>query len=185
MSKKPLLFGDKTFDAQRLDDIERIETEWDWSYVPGYSEARRDNDKLASKDKPIRPIDRLYWVRVGGVDGGEVDYRQRVATQRLGYRACTASDLENRGWEMPPAAYEAPDGLIRRDDLALAIVDFDRAEKNRDMQAAKNAAFHGTPSTRGDNIESLSRVDGRVADFSDAERVFQQDDAKETRKGRK
>ena len=182
MSKKPLLFGDKTFDAERLDDVAFAEDNWDYSYVPGYSEQRRENELLVKDGKKATPIDKLYWARVGGVDGGTPDYRQRVGTQRLGYRACTVEDLKERGWAFPPAAYEAADGTIRRDDLALAIVDNARAEKNRVRQEHINAEFHGTQRLAADNIKSLSRVDGRVQDLSDAERVFAQDDAKQTKR---
>ena len=182
MSKKPLLFGDKTFDAERLDDVAFAEDNWDWSYVPGYSEQRRENDLLVRDGKKATPMDRLYWARVGGVDGGTPDYRQRVGTQRLGYTACTKEELEARGWGFPPAAYEGPDGMIRRDDLALCIVGNDRAEKNRIRQEQINAEFHGTPRLASEHIQSLSRVDGRVQDLSDAERVFAQDDAKQTKR---
>ena len=184
MSKKPLLFGDKTFDAERLDEVEFAEDNWDYSYVPGYSEQRRDNDKRVARGEAPVAIDRLYWARVGGVHGGDPDYRQRVGTQRLGYTACTVDDLKARGWGFPPASYEAADGLIRRDDLALCVVDNARAEKNRIRQEQINAEFHGTPRLASDHIQSLSRVDGRVQELGDAERVFSQDDAKQTKRSR-
>ena len=142
--QKPLLFGNVKIEATALEDIERFEADgFDNSYVPGYSEQRRANEiRVRDGHKPI-PLDRLYWSRVARVDGSNVDYRDAVGVSRLGYRACTVEDLRDRGWGMPPGAHVAADGLIRREDTALAIVDYARAEKNRQKQREINDEFEG------------------------------------------
>ena len=140
--QKPMLFGSAFFDAQALEDIEKFEGDnFDWSYVPGYSEQRRINE-LSIRDgrKPIA-IDKLYWARASRVDGTNVDYREAVTVSRLGYRACTIEDLKERGWGMPPSAHVAADGSIRREDTVLAIVDSSRAAKNLKKQQDYNAEF--------------------------------------------
>ena len=142
--QKPLLFGSATIEATAIEDIEKFESQnFDWSYVPGYSEQRRLNEQAVKHGAKPVPLDRLYWARVSRTDGSNVDYREAVTISRLGYRACTIDDLRERGWGMPPAAHVAPDGSIRREDVALAIVDSDRAEKNSRRQRADTASFEG------------------------------------------
>lgn len=144
IQRKPLLFGSNQLDAAALEDIEKFEEEnFDYSYVPGYSEQRRLNELAVRDGHKATPMDKLYWARVSRTDGSDVDYRDAVTVSRLGYRACTIDDLKERGWGMPPAAVVAPDGTIRREDTALAIVDSDRAKKNQVRQDRINAEFEG------------------------------------------
>lgn len=160
MSKKPLLFGDKSFDAQKMEKMRSVEGRgWDWSYVPGYSEEKRENERRAATGQKPNPIPRLQWVRVSKTNGDDVDYRQNVTWRTLGYEACTKKDLEKYGWEMPPAGYEAPDGTIRREDLALAIVGSEQAERNRIEQKRFTADFAGR-SAAASHIEDDERKQG-------------------------
>lgn len=142
VNQKPLLFGNISFDASAIEDIEKFEDDgFDWSYVPGYSEQRRLNELEVRKGRKAQQMDKLYWARASRVDGTNVDYREAVTVSRLGYRACTIDDLKERGWGMPPSAHVAADGSIRREDTILAIVDYDRAQKNFRRQEAINAEF--------------------------------------------
>lgn len=154
MAKKPLLFGDKTFDADRIDELQALGGNWDQSYVPGYSEARRLADMNGEQHKGPR----AQWVRVGTTSATDVDYSERIGFEMLGYQAVGEDDLEHLGWGMPPAAHVGPDGLIRRGDLALAYVDDKRAEKNRAFQKRKNEDFYSMPDGA---IESTERHVGR------------------------
>lgn len=142
--QKPLLYGDGMLDARQLDDIAKMEDQnFDYSYVPGYSEQRQINEHAVRDGlKPI-PLDKLYWARAARPDGSNVDYREAVTVSRLGYRACTIEDLRERGWGMPPAAHIAADGSIRREDTVLAIVDSGTAKKNQRRQQEKTAEFEG------------------------------------------
>ena len=142
VAQKPMLFGSAFFDAQALEDIEKFEGEnFDWSYVPGYSEQRRINELQVRDGRKAIAMDKLYWARAQREDGLNVDYREAVTVSRLGYRACTVEDLQERGWGMPPSAHVAADGSIRREDTVLAIVDSERAAKNLKKQQAYNAEF--------------------------------------------
>lgn len=163
VSQKPMLFGDLKFDARALEDVEKFEGEnFDWSYVPGYSEQRRMNElRVRDGQKPI-PMDKLYWPRVTRVDNSNVDYREATTVSRLGYRACSVDDLKERGWGMPPGAHVGADGLIRREDTALAIVDFDRAEKNLNKQKRENAAFEGNDITPEPTHRGITNVTGTL-----------------------
>lgn len=142
MSTKPLMFGDAAMDAQRIESARELYEQWDHAYVRGYSEQRRENDRRAAKGLDPIPMDRLQWVRVSKVDGRDTDMRDRGAFMRLGYQlvigeaeAQTCQDFIDRDWGapgtgVPDAAYVAPDGTIRREDSALAIVDYEQAQRN-------------------------------------------------------
>ena len=174
---KPFLFGDASLEATDIDAIEKFEAEnFDMSYVPGYSEQRRINEHRVRKGQKAVPIDKLYWARTARADGSNVDYREAVTVSRLGYRACTLEDLRERGWGMPPGAHEAADGTIRMQDTTLAIVDSDRARKNKDRQERINAEFEGrdiAPSSQDGITSEASRLEtsGRGASLEDAKKA--------------
>jgi len=131
-----LIFADGALDTQRLDDYEVASEHFDAAYVPGYSEAKIENElRIRDGKKPI-PIPKLQWVRVKRPNGS--DYVSEtdegmVNWLRLGFRAMGKEDLEAYGYGWPPAAGSGPDsdGLIRRGDLALFFVDENRATRNR------------------------------------------------------
>ena len=140
---KPLLFGDTTLDADRIDEIRSQDAAgWDRSYVPGYGEQRRSNElRVRDGKKPI-PLDRLQWIRLNHIDGKEVGERDMLQWALDGYQFITLQELKDRGYGMPPTAYVDSQGRIRREDLALAFVDNAQARKNKDRQDAEKAAFH-------------------------------------------
>lgn len=155
MSTKPLMFGDAAMDAQRVESARELYEQWDHAYVRGYSEQRRENDRRAAKGEDPVPMDRLQWVRVSKVDGRDTDMRDRGAFMRLGYRlvigeaeAQTCQDFIDRDWGapgtgVPDAAYVAPDGTIRREDSALAIVDYEQAQRNLNWKNSRMADARG------------------------------------------
>jgi hypothetical protein len=164
---KPLLFGDATLDAARIEEMRAIEGQWDRSYVPGYGEARRKNEWLIRDGKKPIPMDRLQWVRVGHVDGREVGDRDMLDWALNGYQFITKQELTDRGWGMPPTAYVDSQGRIRREDLALAFVDAKQAAKNRERQEAIDAEFMEgrvqSASPENSEIEWESRQDRRAS----------------------
>lgn len=141
--RKPLLFADTFFDDDRIDDIELSDARYDAAYVPGYSEAKRENEIRAAQGKPTVPLPRLQWVRVARTNGRMLTESDEgmVNWLKLGYRACGLQDLESHGWGRPPTASVGPDGLIRRGDLALFIVGTERAERNRAAMRRLNASM--------------------------------------------
>ena len=135
--KKPLVFGTSAYDPARLDEMEYATRHWDASYVPGYSEARAENEQRVKNGKAPVPMPRLHWLRVTRPDGAtyvsDTD-EAMVNWVQLGYRAMGLSDLRRYGYGWPPAAGSGPaaDGLIRRGgDLALFYVDEEQADRNR------------------------------------------------------
>lgn len=156
---KPILWGDKTFDAERIEEYRRLERNWDRSYVPGYSEIRRDNEiRVKEGDKPI-PHDRLQWVRVSRTGGNDVDHKDLLEWGMLGYQFCTEDDLLERGWKMPPTAHVAADGTIRREDLALAIVDKETARLNKEYQEQKTRDARQGLSSSNPEIEVVEELE--------------------------
>lgn len=146
---KPLIFGDATLDADRLESLEDLHQNWDNSYIPGYSEFRQENDRRMSRG--LKPLEgpRAQWVPIGNSTGGDIDYRNIFPYVKLGYRFVEVDDLEKLGWGFPPTAYVAEDGTIRREDTALAFVSAERAAHNIKIQRRENEAFHGRPSNEG------------------------------------
>lgn len=155
---KPLLFGDPTLDASRIESIRRLDDTWDRSYVPGYSEARRANEWAVRDGKKPIPMDRLQWIRIGHTDGREIGDRDMLEWALNGYQFITESELKSRGWGMPPTAFVDSQGRIRREDLALAFVDEAQARKNVER---RNALANATPAAHPDNeeIQWETRID--------------------------
>lgn len=137
---KPLVFVDNPFDDERTDAVEGYAGDWDNSYVPGYSEARRENELRRAQGKDDVPIPKLYWARVSTGDGsflGESD-EGMMQTLQLGYVATGKDDLESMGFGMPPQAHVDENGLIRRGDAALFHISAERAERNRERKRNKS-----------------------------------------------
>lgn len=141
VQEKPLVFGNSAYDSERLDDLDLANRQWDAAYVPGYSEMRVENEKLVRDGKQPVPMPALQWVRITRPDGAttvsETD-EGMVEWSRKGYRACGVADLKRYGYGWPPTAGSGPrsDGTIRRGgDLALFIIDEDRADRNRRKRA--------------------------------------------------
>lgn len=144
---KPLMYGDATFDVDRLDEIERVEMNYDNSYIEGYSEARMENDiRMRQGLEPIE-MDRLLWIRVSTTEGLD-SMSDRGKWARLGYQLVMGDHkdqscqcLLDRSWGgpkgLPASSHVSRDGMIRREDSALAIVDSEVARRNRERRNKK------------------------------------------------
>ncbi len=185
---KPLMFGDAAMDAQRVEAAREIYENWDHSYVRGYSEQRRENEKLVARGREPVKMDRLQWIRVSKVNGQDTDMRDRGTFMRLGYQFVigehdkqTCQDFIDRKWGapatgVPDAAYVAPDGTIRREDSALAIVDYEQAQRNLDrknhLRAASKGETYATDASAGgiyveESIERKGSLQEVLRDFPD------------------
>lgn len=142
---KPLIIGDATWDEDRIESFRETQQRWDNSYVPGYSEARRENEIRVSKGLDPIPIPRLQWVRANNVAGENVPPDEMINWHMLGFAACTQEDLKNHGWSMGPQCFEHADGTIRRGDLMLTIVPHQVNEKNVQTHREFTAEFEGRP----------------------------------------
>lgn len=162
---KPLLFAENPFTDERLGRLEEIEQDWDGTYVPGYSEARRENDIREAKGQKRVSMPKLYWARVtSGDEYIRPNDEGMMGTLRLGFRAMGLDDLESHGFGMPPDAHVDEQGLIRRGDTALFYVDSDRAEKNRDRQRRLNERTDFSEPSDPKNDLYAERVEGENTD---------------------
>ena len=169
---KPLMYGDATFDVDRLDEIERVEMNWDNSYIEGYSEAKTENDiRMGQGLEPIK-MPKLLWIRVSTVDG-LAHMGDRGKWARLGYQLVMGNHkdqscqlLLDNGWGgpkgVPSAAHVSRDGLIRREDSALTIVDSDIAERNRNRRNQKLRTQNQETRTSGGISEVGKGLDNKV-----------------------
>ena len=157
-TSKPLIFGEDPLGDERLDDFQYAMQHRDASYVPGYSEAKQQNELRVKDGKPPIPMPKLQWVRVKRRDGASyvADTDEgMVEWRRLGYKAMGVADLDRYGFGWPPAAGSGPtpDGLIcRGGDLALFFVDEERAERNR------QARYQTIHETERDSLEKTVEV---------------------------
>lgn len=152
MPKRPLVntairteFGDVLDDASFYDasSVDR-----DLSYVPGFSEMRRERDlEMAAvaagrKDKRDARIDplpvNLRWVRKS-TPRGAPDGMKQIASGNFGYRAVNKDQIGKQDWltEMPPGATLAADGSIEKGDTVLMVCDGRTAARNAARKAAQ------------------------------------------------
>jgi len=118
----------------------------DYTYVPGYSDLRRQRDAAIAKEQELHPgrvnwknvpslPARLQWVRVTKVVSGQPDNTKEIDAGTNGYRMVKKTDL-GEPWftAMPAGAVERADGSILKGDTVLMVVD--------QQQAARNAAIN-------------------------------------------
>lgn len=146
---KPLIFADDPYES--LDEGLAFKTgDHDLSYVPGYSEKKRENAFRARDDEPLHELPRLQWVRISRGSGEDVGVTDdaMMTWRAQGYMAMGTDKLRELaeqywpeyGYRFPPQARVAADGTIRRSgDVALFYVPPTRAAENRLAEAEKRA----------------------------------------------
>lgn len=135
MSAKPLTasqplseFGD-LYQSSDFNDPHLMDR--DQSYVPGFSEMRRNRDikvaeyqagTISRSDVPSLSVN-LRWAR-NQLKSGAPDSSKPYAHGRKGYRIVTA-DMVGQEWltELPPGAQIGPDKAIRNGDCILMVAD--------------------------------------------------------------
>lgn len=159
---KPLLFGDPTPDAERIERAKFLRNQWDRSYVPVYSERVVENEIRVRDGLDPLPTPKLCWIPVSNLDGTNVDGRRTAPYAMAGFQLATKAVLDHYGYGMPPAAHLAPDGTIRREDAALAFVneevaDFNRRQRREDLDKARG---QGTEPAEG--VAVVEHTKGRA-----------------------
>lgn len=131
----------------------------DVTYVPGYSDLRKERDlAIADRKKPLTLPVRLQWARNARVSG-EPDSTKQWEYQSLKYRPVTKDDL-GEAWftAMPPAGSVAPDGSIRMQDMTLMVCDAQTAAQN--AARVQRATERQTASIGGKLLSQGDRVKG-------------------------
>jgi len=110
----------------------------DYSYVPGFSDLRRQRDreivelkqgKRKSADVSTLPVN-MRWARCQNKKG-DPDTRKPISHGTRNYRAVTKADL-GQPWfkDMPAGATWQADGTLRNGDTMLMVVDAAGAARN-------------------------------------------------------
>ena len=115
----------------------------DQTYVPGFSELRRERDlalgryaagEIPASAVPTLPAN-LHWTRAQN-KAGTPDASKQFTNARKGYRLVTKDDV-GQPWlrERPPGAQEFPDGTIRNGDTVLMVADQQAAARSAAVKA--------------------------------------------------
>ena len=141
---KPLVDANLVTEFGGIEDLEKFKQDGiarhDYSYTPGFSDLKVERDLavqkfnqglMSAKDVPTLPVN-MRWYRRAMKDG-DPDNRRLIAARNEGYRAAVKADI-GQPWltEMPPGAWEAPDGTIRcaGGDLQLMVAPKEAAARN-------------------------------------------------------
>lgn len=154
MAKKPLVdtMMVTEFGGVEESEVFRQDAGFEYTYVPGYSEKRRQRDaellEVAHGERKAHDVSslpvRLHWTRCSG------NYTKTASRMANGYRAVTKADLDSKpAWltAMPPGAKLSPSGEITTaaGDLVLMVADQKTAARNaarvQRRQLAQSAAI--------------------------------------------
>lgn len=173
MAKVPLIdttpfseFGDLEQSADFKDP--RL-MDGDHSYVPGFSDIRREHEAQKAeyyaglrdrKDVRTVPVN-LRWAR-SQRRNGESDTAKPFSHGRRGYRAVTQKDV-GKEWltAMPPGTQVGADGTIRNGDTILMVCDREQAARNEHAkQVLTQSRIEGAQATFEDNVSKVFRAAG-------------------------
>lgn len=136
----------------------------DQSYVPGFSEMRRDRDmkvaefhagSISRADVPSLPVN-LRWARNQNRQGNP-DNSKPYNHSRKGYRLVTAKD-EGQAWftQIPPGAQIGADGSIRNGDCVLMVASAqDAARSEHAKRALTQERINGITSSFQQNAAAV------------------------------
>lgn len=165
MTKRPLVetrirteFGDVLDDASFY-DVGAADR--DLTYVPGFSEMRRNRDleiadvasgRKARHEAKLAPLPvNVRWVR-HATPSGVPDGRKQITSSNLGYKAVTKDMVGKNEWlkELPPGATIAADGTVRKGDTMLMVTDAKNAARNAARKVAQtNRMVNDTAAAAG------------------------------------
>lgn len=112
----------------------------DPTYVPGFSDLRREADDARAKGK--RPKDlpaNLRWVRRTKPGTDTPTNERQVWVGNKGYRPVRADEIGKVPWitEMPAGAFKLADGTVASMDYQLMVCDQNRAMRNAAARTVK------------------------------------------------
>lgn len=146
MSKRPIVttsipteFGPVFDDPETLLNPTGMNS--DLLYVPGFSDLRREADLARAEKRAPKPLPaNVRWARRQN-SAGIPNSRREIEHKHLGFRPVTKKDL-GQPWfkDMPPSAFELPDGSIANADYVLMVQDAKAAAKRAAQKAVAMVA---------------------------------------------
>ncbi len=145
----------------------------DRTYVPGFSEMRRNRDialgDIASGRKsrhevtvPSLPVN-LRWTRTHKVGNSAPDSTKQIAAGSSGYRVVNADQIGKVPWltKAPPGSTVDADGAIRVGDTILMVADAKSAARNVARRQAQTVALtDAVASAQGGLLSVAGRAKG-------------------------
>lgn len=121
-------------DASETPTFYSPEVSQDLTFVPGYSDKRRQADEAKRTPGMAKPriANRFQWVTVKGSSGAP-DGRKVSTFQAMGYRPVKQSDFEGLGIAMPPAAQLDTTGHVVLGDTMLYVTSAEVAARNENV----------------------------------------------------
>lgn len=130
MAKRPLIPTDVRAHLGEARESDAFAQTNDWTYIPGYSDKRREFDAARARGEKVAPLPyRLQLVRVKTTQGGP-DGTAAAGWRAKGYREVLASEMEGLGIEMPVGGQKSADGFVDVGDTRLFVCDGRRAARN-------------------------------------------------------
>lgn len=117
----------------------------DLTYIPGWSEMRREHDLAKSRGETPPPLPvNPRWVRRTRMDG-KPDNARQISVGNQGYMPVIASDVLDEDGKakyewitgMPPGSSILPDGTIGNADWVLMVADQKTAARNAARKTVK------------------------------------------------
>jgi hypothetical protein len=133
--KVPLIVaGDRDTFGSAREGTEYYASGQDVTYVPGYSNVRRENAaRQLRREKPLPLKARLHWAR-WQTPTGKPDARDISSRQAQGYQFVTKDNLATLGIEAPPSAQLDPaTGHYVCGDVVLMYCPRDLAARNENV----------------------------------------------------
>lgn len=148
----------------------------DHSYVPGFSDMKRDigvqmvevkHGRRSPKDVGKLPVN-LRWARAQNVAGAP-DSTKQFGHSRKGYRLVNKQDV-GQAWltEVPPGCQIGADGTIRNGDTVLMVCDQGTAARNELVKRrATEERVKGAEGAFASMIESSRGVSKGAAPYTE------------------
>ena len=129
-----IVAGDRDTFGSAREGTEYYASGQDVTYVPGYSNVRRENAaRQLRKEKPLPLKARLHWARAL-TPGGKPDSRDISSHQALGYQFVTKDNIADLGFGAPPSAQCDPvTGRYTCGDVVLMYCPRDLAARNENV----------------------------------------------------
>jgi hypothetical protein len=167
-SPRPLISAADRSVAGEHRETADFSAEPDLTFVPGYSNVRRQIDSEMGRglEPTVGLNHRMQWVRVEKSNGNPLRTNvMQFKGQR--YQRATLEWLKANGYDMPPAGDLTPDGGIRNGDCELFYCSAAQAAQNESL-AHRAIDSQTTDDATASDLHSAGRAIDRVGGLTTA-----------------